>query len=97
MAVLERAFVRLQGEFATAGKAELYDALRRLQADQADEVSQVQVAERLGLPLNTLKSHLLRFRHRYRELLCEEVAQTVATPAELGAEIRHLIRVVSGD
>jgi hypothetical protein len=46
------------------------------------------------MPVGTLKSHVHRFRHRYRELLCEEVAHTVAAPAEVAEEVRHLIAVV---
>jgi len=34
-------------------------------------------------------------RQRYRALLREEIAQTVAKPGEVDDEIRHLIRIVS--
>jgi hypothetical protein len=34
-------------------------------------------------------------RRRYRELVREEVAQTVSSPAEVDEEIRYLLRVVS--
>ena len=96
MAVLDWAFVRLREEFTAEGKANLYEELRRLQDDAADAAPYAVVAARLGMPVNTLKSHVHRFRHRYRELLCEEVAQTVAAPADVAEEIRHLIAVVSG-
>ena len=96
MAVLDRAFVRLQEEFTAADKSALYDELRQLQEDASDAASYAEVATRLGMPVNTLKSHVRRFRQRYRELLCEEVAQTVSTPAEIAQEVRHLIAVVSG-
>ena len=96
MAVLDRAFVRLREEFTAAGKAALYDELRQLQEDASDAAPYAEVAARLGMPLNTLKSHMHRFRQGYRELLCGEVAQTVATPAEIAEEVRHLIAAVSG-
>jgi DNA-directed RNA polymerase specialized sigma24 family protein len=96
MAVLDRAFVRLREEFAAAGKAALYDELRGLQDEASEAAPYSEVAARLGMPLNTLKSHVHRFRQRYRELLCEEVAQTVSSPAEIAEEVRHLIAVVSG-
>jgi hypothetical protein len=35
-----------------------------------------------------------RLRERYRELLRAEIAHTVAAPAEIDDEIRHLIEVV---
>jgi len=95
MAVLDRAFVRLREEFTTAGKAALYDELRCLQDDASEAGSYTEVAARLGMPVNTLKSHVRRFRQRYREILCEEVGHTVATPADVAEEVRHLITVVS--
>ncbi len=96
MAVLDRAFFRLREEFTAAGKAALYDELRGLQDEVSDAAPYSKVAARLGMPVNTLKSHVHRFRQRYRELLCEEVAQTVASPAEIAEEVGHLIAVVSG-
>ena len=35
-------------------------------------------------------------RQRYRELLREEIAHTVATPGEVEEEINDLFRVLSG-
>lgn len=96
MAALERASARLQEEFAVVGKATLGEALRDLQEDTAEAGPYGEIAARLGMPLNTLKSHVRRYRHRFRELLCDEVAQTVATPAEVADELRCLIAVVSG-
>jgi RNA polymerase sigma-70 factor (ECF subfamily) len=94
MAVLDRASVRLREEFAAAGKAALGEALRGLQENAAEAGPYAGVALRLGMPVNTLKSHVHRYRQRYRELLCEEIGQTVATPADVADELRHLIAVV---
>jgi RNA polymerase sigma factor (sigma-70 family) len=96
MAVLDRTSVRLRQEFAAAGKATLGEELRSLQENSAEVGSYAEVAARLGMPVNTLKSHVHRYRQRFRELLCEEVAQTVATPADVADELRRLIAVVSG-
>jgi RNA polymerase sigma factor (sigma-70 family) len=96
MAVLDRASVRLREEFAAAGKATLGEELRSLQENAAEAGPYTEVAARLGLPVNTLKSHMHRYRQRFRELLCEEMAQTVATPSDVADELRHLIAVVSG-
>ena len=37
-----------------------------------------------------------RLRQRFGELLCAEIADTVATPAEVGDELRYLISVIRG-
>ena len=38
-----------------------------------------------------MKTTVHRLRQRYRQLLCEEIAQTVASPAEVEEELRDLI------
>ena len=40
---------------------------------------------------NAVKQAFHRLRQRYRQFLREEVAHTVATPAEIEDELRHLI------
>ena len=96
MAVLDRAFVRLQAEFTAAGKPALGEALRDLQDHAADAGPYAEVAARLEMPVNTLKSHVHRYRQHFREVLCDEVAQTVASPADVADELRHLMAAVSG-
>ena len=44
----------------------------------------------LGMPEGLSKLAAHRLRQRYRELLCEEIAQTVADPKEVEEEIRYL-------
>ena len=41
-----------------------------------------------------LKSEVHRLRRRFRELVRDEVAQTVATPYEVQAELMHLQQVL---
>jgi RNA polymerase sigma-70 factor (ECF subfamily) len=96
MAVLERASVRLQEEYVAAGKAMLGQVLRDLQENDDEAGPYAEIAARLGMPANTVKSHVRRHRQRFRELLCDEVAQTVASSADVAEELRRLIAVVSG-
>lgn len=97
MAVLDRASHRLREEYVKADKADLAETLRDLQDDATEARPYAEVAARLGMPVNTLKSHVHRYRQRLRELLCDEVAQTVASPADVADELRRLIAVVSGE
>ena len=48
------------------------------------------------MSVEAIKKAVERLRHRYGELLREEIAQTVAHAAEIDDEIRHLRRVLSG-
>ncbi|MBI3414589.1 MAG: sigma-70 family RNA polymerase sigma factor [Verrucomicrobia bacterium] len=95
LATLERARGRLRHEFALAGKAELFDLLRpHLQGD-ADGPAYAPIAAQLNLTVGAVKVTVHRLRRRYGELLREEVAQTLANPADAEAEIRHLIASLS--
>lgn len=93
--LLEQALARLRDESARAGKAELFECLRDFVAG-VSEVSYAAAAARLGQTGSAVKSALHRLRQRYHELVREEVAHTVADPAEIDAEIRYLITVICG-
>jgi RNA polymerase sigma-70 factor (ECF subfamily) len=45
----------------------------------------------LGTTEGTIKVTVSRMRQRYRELLRAMIAQTVANPAEVDDEMRHLL------
>ena len=42
-----------------------------------------------------VKMAVCRLRERYRACLKEEIGQTVASPAEVDEELRHLFRVLA--
>jgi RNA polymerase sigma factor (sigma-70 family) len=94
--LLDQALRRLRGEYAAAGKEELYEALEGFLTDTRDAPSYAELAARLGTTEGAIKSALHRLRQRHRELVRDEIAQTVSTPVEVEEEIRHLIGVISG-
>lgn len=91
LTVLDQVLVRLKGEYAAAGKAALFDALKGFLTGLASEASQAQIAVNLGLTPNAVRVAVHRLRKRYRHLLREEISQTVATPADVDEEIRFLL------
>ena len=95
MTLLDRARCRLSEEYSAAGKAKLYAAPSDFPFAGKSERSFEQVASELGLTVPALKAAVHRMRARYRELVREEVAHTVADPAELNEEARHLIEIMS--
>lgn len=94
MTLLEQALVRLRNEMAAAGKAELFERLKGFVAGDR-EVRCGQVSGELGLSESATKSAVHRLRQRYRELVREEIAHTVADPAEIDSEIAYLIALLS--
>jgi RNA polymerase sigma-70 factor (ECF subfamily) len=55
-----------------------------------------EVAIELGLTESGVKAAVFRLRQRYRELVREEVANTVDSAEAVDGEIRYLISVISG-
>ena len=53
------------------------------------------LAERLQISRGSMAVEVHRARRRFADLLRNEVAQTVADPTEMEAELRHLLRVLS--
>jgi RNA polymerase sigma-70 factor (ECF subfamily) len=89
--VLDRVFARLREESQGSANASLLGRLNELLSDEPDRPSQAEIASEFGMTENAVKQAFHRLRQRYRLLLREEVAQTVATPAEIEDELRHLI------
>ena len=77
------------------GKGNLFEALKSFLMGRDDYPYQ-RVANALNLSLGALKTAVHRLRGRYRALLREEVARTVATPAEVDEELRYLRAALSG-
>jgi RNA polymerase sigma-70 factor (ECF subfamily) len=57
---------------------------------ERDEVSYANLSITLGIAETAVKKQLHNLRQRYRSLLRDEVANTVANPAEVEDEIRYL-------
>ena len=94
--VLEQVLTRLQDEYKSAGNAALFERLKILLADEPERPSQAELASELELSENALKQAFHRFRQRYRQVLREEIAHTVATPGDIEDEVRHLIAALRG-
>jgi RNA polymerase sigma factor (sigma-70 family) len=92
--VLERVLTLLQDEYAAIGKAELFDSLTQLLANEPGTPSQADIAARFGMTENAVTQAFHRFRRRYQLLLRQEIAHTVATPGDIEDELRYLIAVV---
>jgi RNA polymerase sigma factor (sigma-70 family) len=92
--VLERALTRLRAEQEAAGKAAEFDRLKTLLLGDKTDEGQAALAESLGLTPGALRVALHRLRQRFREIVRSEVARTVAHPAVIDEEIRHLAAVI---
>ena len=88
--VVEEALRRLREECEGKGRLRLFHALSPYLTAERDEVSYANISTALGVAETAVKKQLHNMRQRYRSLLRDEVAHTVADPTEVEDEIRHL-------
>ena len=93
--LLETVLSRLRDEFSAEGRVGLFEDLQAHLWGDAESIPYSRLAQKSGLTEGNIKLIAHRMRQRYRELLREEIAQTVAMPGEVDDEIRHLMRIVS--
>lgn len=94
LTLLEQVLARLGDEYRAAGKALLFERLRQMLSDESDRPSQADVAAELGMKGNAVTQAFHRFRQRYRAVLREEIADTVASPGDVQDELRQLVAVL---
>ena len=92
LTLLEQVLARLAEEYQVAGNSALFEQLKQMLSD--DRPSQTKVAQELRMKENAVKQAVHRLRQRYRLLLREEIAQTVAVPGDVEEELRHFIAVL---
>jgi len=93
--IVKRAWQHLQNAFQEEGKAEWLEVLSPFVASGGrTPPNQEEAAERLGVPIATLRTGLSRLRQRYREALRREVASTVSDPAEVDQELHYLYQIL---
>ena len=88
--VVERALRRLGDECEKRGRRRIFDVLSACLAAEREEVSYATFARILGLEEPAVKNLVHRLRDRYRNLLREEVAQTVGEANQIDDELRYL-------
>jgi DNA-directed RNA polymerase specialized sigma24 family protein len=90
LTLLELTVQRLEAEFAAAGKAEEFAALKGCLAAAHRVIDYGPVAAKLGLSEGAARVAVHRLRKRFRELYREEIAHTLPDEADLEAELRYL-------
>lgn len=92
--ILDRVLAQLRAEAEQVGKVDLFEGLKALLWGDADAGGYAGLSRKLNLSEGALRIAAHRLRQRYRELLRAEIAQTVARPEEIEAEMRHLLQAL---
>jgi len=93
--LLDEALTRVRDEQTLAGKSAEFGLLRPFLTVGSEPASYGAVARQLGTTEVAVRMAVHRLRRRYRQVFRELLAQTVATPAELDAEMHYLLQVLS--
>jgi RNA polymerase sigma factor (sigma-70 family) len=93
--ILDQALKRLRAEYGSES-SEAYAVLKMFEPGEQATLSYAEAAARLDISESAVKSKIHRLRQRHRELVREEIAQTVSSAAEVDEELRHLIEVLGG-
>jgi RNA polymerase sigma factor (sigma-70 family) len=96
LTLLDQVMNRLGDEFARDGKTELFEALKPCLLGERAAQPYAALALKLGMTEGSVKVAVHRLRQRYRQLLRDEIANTVAAPDEVEGEMRHLLAVLAG-
>lgn len=96
LALLERVVVRLRQEHAAEGKGAFFEVVKECLTGGDAAVSYREAAERLQSSEGALRVAVHRLRKRYRDLLREEIAQTLEDPAQVPEELRSLQAALAG-
>ncbi|MEQ1632880.1 MAG: sigma-70 family RNA polymerase sigma factor [Planctomycetota bacterium] len=91
-ALIDRAIARVGDEWERRGRGRVF-AMARACLDGEPAEPYAAIAERLGTSEGAFKVAVHRLRDRVREVLLDEVRQTVDDPAVTGDEVAFLLRL----
>ncbi len=90
--LLSRVTNRLREVYVKQGKVQTFERLKvfLVKADYEDMNSYTRIADELRLSVGGVKTLIFRLRKHFTALLREEVAQTLANPADVDSELHAL-------
>ena len=88
--LLEKVILRLRKESEAEGKSKLFEQLKPFLMVGKTEIRYAEIACALDLTEGAVRVAVHRLRRRYRELLRDEIGQTLSDPAQVQEEMRAL-------
>jgi len=95
LTLLENIVNELREEFEASGKGEIFAALQSFLAWNSADESYKEAAEKVGISENAARVTVFRMRKRFGELMRRNIADTVATEAEVETELNYLMEVIA--
>lgn len=88
--VIDTAMARLRSEWAEAGRARYFDALKEYIVQQTNLCGR-ELAEKLNLSEGAVRVAVHRLKRRFAEVLREEVGRTLEAHESVDDELHHLL------
>lgn len=95
LTLFQNALHRLRDDCAADGKGDLFAQLKNFLTDDPAEGAYAAVGEVLRMSTGAVAVAVHRLRQRYGELVREEIAHTVPSPADVQDELRYLISLMA--
>jgi RNA polymerase sigma factor (sigma-70 family) len=96
VALLAKVIERLRAECEVDGRGKQFAELKIFLTVGKGELSHAAAAKALGMDEGAVRVAVHRLRKRYRQLLRDEIAQTLADSADVDEEMRALFAAFSG-
>ena len=95
LTLLDLVVRRMEAEYNEAGKARQFELLKDALGGGRERLPYAEVAAELEMSVENARQAAHRMRRRYRALLREEVARTVADPGEVDDELANLFKALA--
>jgi RNA polymerase sigma-70 factor (ECF subfamily) len=95
LTLLDNTLAKLQDEYARSGKDALYQRLKDHLGGGAEAIPYREIAEEMGTTEAAVKVAAHRLRRRCRQLLRQEIAETVATTDQVDEELQDLFAALA--
>ncbi len=96
MTLLDQALARLREQYVATDKEPLFEELKAYLGSGEPQAAYEEVAARLGMTPAAVKVAVHRLRRRCREILRQQIAETVNHPDLIDEELRDLFAAVKG-
>jgi len=96
LTLLETVLRQLRSDYEQDGQGRLFETLKPCLMGSRETQPYAELSGKLEMSEGAVKVAVYRLRTRYRERLKAEIAHTVASPADVDPELRHLFRVLAG-
>jgi len=96
LTLLAEVLNRLEGEYQSEGKIELFAGLKQTLTGSRESQPYAELSPLLGMNESAVKVAVHRLRKRYRELIRAEIANTLDQSEDVDGEMQHLFKVLTG-